>query len=172
MQNILTAKDFFFQLWLSEELTQKCENYVLNTYQVKSFDEAFNITHWELSYIKEILSKETDIFSSLQSYIDKEIAQTGLEYELKSVNNEINEIDEEIKNNTHFQALYSIVVGEYENIPHWDDVFNIWDINDIKTENILNNTSNDYSSIISDTIWFDDYNNLNPWHKEILNILF
>lgn len=99
-------------------------------------------------------------------------SQIWLENELNTINNEIQELDNDIKNNIQFQILYSIIVWDYESIPHWDDVFNIWDINDIRIQEILQNNSNDYSSIISDTIWFNDYNNLNPEYKEILNILF
>lgn len=172
MKNIKNLKDLFFNLKIEKKLFDGTLEYIKSKYNIDEFREVFNITPWELKYLQDRIDTFEDKIQLLKDFIDKEISQTDLEDKLVLINDEINTIDSDIKNNNTFQKLYSLVLWDYKNIPDWDDYLNIWDINDVKTFDVINNKSNDFSWIISDMIWFNDYNNLSMEQKDILNMLF
>lgn len=92
---------------------------------------------------------------------------------INNINQQINEISKDIKDKEkQIRNINDIINKNYEKIKHWDDVFNIWDINDIKIENIINNEWNDFWIIIGEEIWESDYNRLPQKDKELLNTLF
>jgi len=95
-----------------------------------------------------------------------------LKNKLLKLNIEIEELDNEIKKNNLFWNLYSIIVWEYKNISDWDDYFNIWDINDVMLNDIINNNSDDFSLIISNVIWKKDYESKSDYEVNLLNLLF
>lgn len=93
--------------------------------------------------------------------------------DLEKLNQEIAELDNEIDQNNLIVQLYSFLVWEYEWIKNWDDFFNIWDINDVKISDILENNSNDFWEIIWKVIWESDYEeDLTSEDKAFLNLFF
>ena len=97
---------------------------------------------------------------------------TKKEY-LEKLNNEIAQLDSEINNNNLIVQLYSFLVWEYEWIKNWDDFFNVWDINDVKVSDILENNSDDFWEIIWSVIWESDYeSDLTAEDKAFLNLFF
>jgi hypothetical protein len=65
------------------------------------------------------------------------------------------------------------LVWEYEWIKNWDDFFNVWDINDVKVSDILENNSNDFWFVIWEVIWKADYeDDLSTEDKAFLNLFF
>lgn len=145
--------------------------YVKENYNFGNEDAKLNITSSELEYLNSSLAKSDDQFQCLKYFIDDEIKQTKTEKELSEINQDIQQIDKEISENNYLVELYSIIVWDFKDIKHWDDIFNIWDINDIKVYEVIHNNTEDFSAIISDTIWFNDYQKLPISDKKILDLL-
>lgn len=155
---------------VDDVLFLKLVEYVKENYNFGINDEKLHITVSEMEYLKTSLVKSNNQFQCLKYFIDDEIKQTKSENELSQLNEDIQKIDKEISDNNYLVELYSIIVWDFKDIKHWDDIFNIWDINDVKVYDIIHNNSGDFSQVISDTIWFRDYQKLPLNDKNILNL--
>lgn len=75
-------------------------------------------------------------------------------------------LDSQIKN------ISSIIHKDYEKVRHWDDVFNVWDINDIKTQDIINHNGSDFNTLIETNLKTGNLNDLSREDLALINTLF
>lgn len=70
------------------------------------------------------------------------------------------------------ENINSIINKDYEKIRHWDDLLNVWDINDIKTQDIINHDWKDFKEIIEKNLKTGSLNDLTEENITLINNLF
>lgn len=134
---------------------------------------AWNDKKLTSSELKEILKKGLWEFNS-----KKEENKTKAETEKREKDQKENQekianlsatkdtLDSQIKN------ISSIIHKDYEKVRHWDDVFNVWDINDIKTQDIILHNGSNFNALIETNLKTGNVNDLSQEDLTLMNTLF
>lgn len=169
MENITTLKELNEKLDLGSDLYSEILNYINLNFSSNENSKIFNITANELDFLKRNIYLRNNVFE----FINDEFYETDNQNKLKNINKEIEKLDNEIYTNNYLVSIYDMLCSWYKEIKNWDDVFNIWDISDVKLADILENIDDNFKNIISNVIWDKDYeNDLTFEEKEYLNTLF
>ena len=127
---------------------------------IKTGLDKYNADVW-----KERVKEEDEKREGKKGKIDQNL--TNLTNEIARFKTSIETISLQIN------TIDSILAKNYEKIEHWDDILNIWDINNIKTQDIINHNWENFWDIIWNIIWKNDYDkDLSENDKKTLNQMF
>ncbi len=130
---------------------------------------------WKLtnSKLKEILKNGLKNFNE-----DKEKNKTETETarrleETTKNQDKLNELSLNVKNlNSQIDNITSIINKDYEKVRHWDDVFNVGDINDIKTQDVINHNGGDFNTLIETSLKTGSLDDISKENLMLTNTLF
>lgn len=165
------SEEWYQKMW--QEAFDKWINKDWVTLKFEISDEQKKDNKISNSELKEILKNGLWKFNE-----DKEKNKTETETarrleETTKNQDKLNELSLNVKNlNSQIDNITSIINKDYEKVRHWDDVFNVGDINDIKTQDIINHNGSDFNTLIETSLKTGSLDDLTDSELKLINQLF